>query len=566
MTIEIVKQRLDSLIASPSERVLFLSGGWGCGKTFQWKSALDRAAKANVLPRYAYVSLFGLNNLAEVRKRIAEEMVSSIKLKDSNSTVGEILTEDEWRFKPWKYLKLLPAIPWINKLESLASELSFTTVHDAVICLDDLERTSPGLLLGDVLGLASFLKEERKCRVVLITNQAKLNDVDRMRLAVYFEKVIDESVDFAPTSDEACLIGLARTPDPVKALLTENIKALDITNIRVITRLGEMGTELGVIFKGLPSEVLKEAIKTLALFGAARFLSADGFPTVEAVLNAEEIWAKSYAKAEDGASDLEESRQIASWVDLFERYRYTSTSRFDEEIGRGVQRGFFDHTALRVLGTEFAGNAAAEALRAEFRTMQSKFWASLDGTGAEVLAELYDVTTRAIRVIGIDSLQVVYYVFVDAGDLNAAEKLLNLFVETHQDQPAIFEHYEDVFRRNQTGSFEERIREEGAKRKPEASVIKSLDAIDFDLGWNSNDVRVVGTTPPAQIEEILRQSHGPEFRRRIRILLHIGRRNDATPQEKAVSDATEAFLKRLIEQDPVFAIRLRRYLPPELPQ
>lgn len=561
MTIEIVKQRLDSLMSSSSGRVLFLSGGWGCGKTFQWKSALDRAAKANGLPRYAYVSLFGLSNLAEVRKRVAEEMVSAIKLGDSDVTVGTTLANGSWRLKPMQILKVLPAIPWIGKLDSLANELFFTTVRDAVICFDDLERASPGLLLSDVFGLASFLKEERNCRVIVITNQAKLIDEDKKRLAVYFEKVIDESVDFVPTPDEACQIGLARTPESVKPLLAENIKTLGITNIRVITRLGEMGKELHFILKDFRPEVLKEAIKTLTLFGAARFLSTDGFPTVEAIMKADEIWAMSLRKPKNGDPDTEETRQLASWADLFSQYRYTSTSAFDAEIGHCVQKGFFDHAVLHALGNELDGAAAADALRAEFSEVHSKFWSSLDGNGDAMLVELYDVTVRAIGVIGLGELQLVYSVFVDAGNLKEAESLLDLFVTTHDHQPEVFDQYEPHFAVDQAGPFAERIRAESAKRRPQATVLESLDAIDFERGWNTEDLRIVGTATPAQIEEIVRQSHGSTFRKRIKTLLRMGKRNDATPQEKAVSNATQALLQRLASEDPVSAIRLRRYLP-----
>jgi len=75
-------------------------------------------------------------------------------------------------------------------------------------------------------------------------------------------------------------------------------------------------------------------------------------------------------------------------------------------------------------------------------------------------------------------------------------------------------------------------------------------------------VRVVATATAAQIEEIVLQSRESKFRRRIKTLLRMGQRQDATPQEKAVSDATQALLQRLAAQDPVSAIRLRRYLPP----
>lgn len=144
MTIEIIEERLDALLSMDQAKVLLLTGGWGAGKTYQWKQAIQRAAAVGNQPRYAYVSLFGLTSLAEVRKRVAEEAVAAIKLSGRDGTVGEVIEEGSWRLNPLQIMKILPAIPYLGKLEGLANELSFSSVRNIVICFDDLERGGVG--------------------------------------------------------------------------------------------------------------------------------------------------------------------------------------------------------------------------------------------------------------------------------------------------------------------------------------------------------------------------------------------------------------------------------------
>lgn len=285
MTIEIVEERLNALLTDERAKVLLLTGGWGAGKTYQWKQALQRAAAAGNQQRYAYVSLFGLASLAEVRKRIAEETIAAIKLSEHAGTVGEMIEESGWKLKPLQLIKLLPVIPYLNKLEGLANELSFSSVRNAIICFDDLERGGTGLELADIFGLASFLKEERNCKVVLISNSEKLQPQGKDDLLRYLEKVVDETVHFAPTSSEACKIALGEKPDLARSLLRERIGELGISNIRVISRLSNMAAELATILEGLHEYVLKEAIQALALFGAAHFIPNDVFPPVEHLMN-----------------------------------------------------------------------------------------------------------------------------------------------------------------------------------------------------------------------------------------------------------------------------------------
>ncbi len=180
MSLQVIAERLDKLLNASAGRIVLLSGGWGVGKTFQWVAAFNRhrATAPSEFARYAYVSMFGLGSVPEVRRRIAEEMVASIRLPGIG-TIGDQIEPDGWKLKPLQLMKLLPVVPYLSKLEGLASELSFGAVRDAVICFDDLERASPQLRLADLLGLALFMKEQRNCRIVLLTTSEKLKGSDR---------------------------------------------------------------------------------------------------------------------------------------------------------------------------------------------------------------------------------------------------------------------------------------------------------------------------------------------------------------------------------------------------
>lgn len=561
MTIEIVEERLDALLKAERAKVLLLTGGWGAGKTHQWKQALQRAAAVSNQPRYAYVSLFGLTSLAEVRKRVAEETVAAIKLPGKAGTVGEAIEEGGWRLNPLQIMKILPAIPYLGKLEGLANELSFSSVRNAVICFDDLERGGTGLRLADVFGLASFLKEERNCKVVLISNEAKLDSESKDDLSRYLEKVIDETVHFAPTSIEACKIALGETPDLARLLLREQVCKLEISNIRVISRLSNLAAELAVILEVLHERVLQEAIQTLALFGAAHFLPTDGFPPVDYLMKLGDDWSRYFRDDKKKGEETEEDRKLAAWDARLTRYGYGDTSPLDAEIGRSVQRGYFDCSMLVPLAKELSVISAAQAAQTKYHDAWTKFWNSLDGNGEQLLCELRDISIGAISAIGPSDLQRAFEVFSQAGKHEVAVELLELFIANNQHRPAIFSQVDDAFHDKFSGEFADRLQAENEKHKAPPSIEEALDRIDLENSWNSADIRVVSKADSEEIERLLRNSEGGLFRVRLNTLLRIGTLQGAQEDDKRVSERTIELLKKLASEDPIIAIRMRRFIP-----
>jgi hypothetical protein len=562
MTLEIVQHRLDRLLAMDEPRVVLLTGGWGSGKTYQWKKALRTARGLQHVPRYAYVSLFGLTSLAEVRKRMSEEISSSVNIPGNVESLADLVEDRVIALKPWKLNKLLPAIPYLNKLDSLMNDLSFMAVRNAVICFDDLERCGPGLRLADVFGLASFLKEERNCRIVIISDQTKLTRENQGDLATYLEKVVDESVHFAPTPQEACTISFGDKPAYALGLLRDRLVELGVSNIRVIGRLGKMAVILQDLLKDLHEATLRDAVHALAIFGASHFLPTDGYPTTEFLKGIGGTdWNRYFHEKKADAEQTAAEKIESDWRTQIERYGYRETSPLDLEILIGVQRGYFDEKAVLAAATSLSMTAAEMEIRSTYHDAWHEFWHSMDGDTEAMFVSLRTITLTALAVIGASDLHTAYSAFKDAGKDAIANELLDKFIESNQHRFGVFAAVDGSFGEQYSVEFATRLRDEYVKHVPPANVEAALDAIDFRSGWNPADIELVAAASFAEIEPLLAKAKGRVFTKRITTLLQIGIDNSANEKEKQLRSNTIAFLKGHIAATPLLGIRLRRFLP-----
>jgi len=132
--------------------VLCIRGKWGVGKTYTWDKQLEAAQQEKTvkLPRYSYVSLFGVNSLDELKFAIFENVITlSEGIKKANlETLDAFIS----KLRSWRKLtKIAQSIPlvrsWVGA--DVTSLVSFMTIRDQVICIDDLERRGQKLDVGD---------------------------------------------------------------------------------------------------------------------------------------------------------------------------------------------------------------------------------------------------------------------------------------------------------------------------------------------------------------------------------------------------------------------------------
>lgn len=130
----------------------------GVGKTYFWN---NYAPKKWQQDKHVYVSLFGKNSIDDIKREIV------MKVSDIGKT-GALLS----KFPDFQ------AFGFGVNLGSLSSLISEKDFQDIVICFDDFERISINLSISEVLGYISELKEQKKCKIVIINNNDELKNLD----------------------------------------------------------------------------------------------------------------------------------------------------------------------------------------------------------------------------------------------------------------------------------------------------------------------------------------------------------------------------------------------------
>jgi hypothetical protein len=223
MSLQQIRSVIEDFINSTRNELLIIKGDWGVGKSHFWDRLMDECRKKGVIGRdyYARASVFGLNSLDELKTAIAISRVESRSNRKLDSINRNLA----------KLLKQIGKVPVVEKYGggSIAT-LLHAVVNDTLVCIDDIERKGSSLDIRDILGLATQLKEERNCKVVLIVNEDKLRDA-REEFKSHGEKIVDRQVRFTLTPEESfeCVFNTTQLNyDLIKAC----VFALNIPNIR----------------------------------------------------------------------------------------------------------------------------------------------------------------------------------------------------------------------------------------------------------------------------------------------------------------------------------------------
>ncbi len=272
---KLLEKEIERFLSTNTPEVLCIRGKWGVGKTYGWKQYLAQAKtnKLLALKRYAYVSLFGIQSLDECKYAIFENTVSEESASSSEPTLDDLTLRTARVAESYgrRIASLVISyIPGIKKASDTLKVLSFLTINKQLICIDDIERKGKSLRTQDVLGLVSFLKENRKCKIALILNEEELEKEDKEQLEKFQEKVIDTSLLFAPNEEDCVAIAIPKRVGALEQLAERSI-ALGISNIRVIKKIERLVSRVEAQLSKHDDAVLLQAVQTLVLFGWAHY-------------------------------------------------------------------------------------------------------------------------------------------------------------------------------------------------------------------------------------------------------------------------------------------------------
>ena len=232
-------------------KIILLSGPWGCGKTFLWRTKISPPLEAE---KPITLSLFGIESL------------SALKVALMNASLfrrASLLGDKEYKAAAKNFSKLLGAgvrkgIDLFIGSEFLATHLDPVQLieENLVICLDDLERTSSSLSLKEIFGFATLLAETKSARILLITNDSALADAGEETAIVlrqYKERVVHHQITLEADIETTYSLFISQwgPSTPIHSLLqreragiTSAFSQSEWSNLRTLSRVISSVAEL----------------------------------------------------------------------------------------------------------------------------------------------------------------------------------------------------------------------------------------------------------------------------------------------------------------------------------
>jgi hypothetical protein len=216
---------LRSFLQSEEQKVLFLHGRWGIGKTYFWRHFVE-AERRNVKESfYSYVSLFGASSVAHIKSLV---LFGGQALRPSDDLPSLARRVAHFVASKRRYLPEI-SLPHVGNIGNTIGVFDELLIKKYLVCFDDLERRNKQLDLEQFFGLVSVLKEQNECRVVVICNETELSEEDLRILNKYREKIVDRYLAYRPSFEENFHIVF---PDENQCI-REIFEAVGLNNIRV---------------------------------------------------------------------------------------------------------------------------------------------------------------------------------------------------------------------------------------------------------------------------------------------------------------------------------------------
>lgn len=555
MSVEIIGRAITQFLASDKPEVLCIVGRWGVGKTFGWKKFLGEAisSKNLAIEKYAYVSLFGLSSIDDLKYSIFEKTTSGANISDgSDEKSFSKLLKDKNVVRRFRPIMDAAAAAFNRKgMSDIIAKSAFLAVRNQLICFDDLERSGSGLNAREVLGLMSLLKEERHCKIVLLLNDHEYEDKGDFRKQL--EKVSDITLRFDPTPEEAAAIALNDAGGHAEKLrsLINNLK---INNIRVIKKIERLASDLLTTLHDCDEGIIFSSLATLTLASWA-VQQPSIAPPIQSI--------KSYngiaIAMRTGRETLDAETQKLK--DLLEDYPYNGANDLDIAIIDGAEAGYFDHNRIRLAAKKVSEDRIEISSGSRFSwAWQHLYHGSLSTDDDTFLDELYESALAEASYISILNINSAVVLLRESGRSAQANQVIEKYINDHIDKPIEFfdlnrSEYIDKSEADEVlwNTFIARWERHNDTRDP-LEVLRSMGA---KQGWDPADMKLMSEQSASDFEHMFEALRGDEVKRSIKLIRAMG--NEGGDEAALVKQASQEALIRIGRKSPLRARKVRAF-------
>lgn len=486
MSISIIQEQINKFLSDGEPAVIAIKGQWGVGKTYSWNNFIkDAQSKGSIkFERYSYVSLFGVNSLDTLKYSIFENTIpkASIGKEPSIETFQnntKAISEGVGR----KTLGFVKYIPYVKNIAPVLESLTFLSLREIIICIDDLERKGNGLSLKDVLGLVSLLKEQKKCKVVLLLNDGTEETKD---YETYKEKVIDIEFSFKPTALECSQIAYGNLKD-YHEYLRDLTSSVGITNIRVLKKIERLVESVVPFSTGVDSSILNSMMHSIVLYFWCHYCFNDDelVPSLDFIENEQFMFYGSFNKEKDN-----DPKKLA-WKAIIAKYKYHHTSELDKILLNAVKHGYFNDSDI--IGSIQSENEKILEGRSRdnFISAWDLYHGTFDNNEVEVINSLYQSFLSNYKSITPNNLDNLVCFLREFGENEKASSIIDVYIAGRKDEVELFDIYNRMlFTSLEDGELIDRFNSvyHECKLKDIGSLSDVLLRISNENSWNDEDV------------------------------------------------------------------------------
>jgi len=521
MSIKIATDEIKKFLISDEAEVIVLKGKWGTGKTFLWNKILRESRDSNkiALSQYSYLSAFGLNSINLLRDRIFENQISKSLIGmpvNFETFANNISGTFEHLLKKGSKSLFKIFSDMLNKkifnskdTLSLSSSVLYMSLSKSIICIDDIERKGKQINQNEILGLVSDLKYQKKCKVVLIFNDAAFTKKDKKLYEELREKVVDREIHFNPTSRECLeiLYGNASL-DGYKKKISDLCNKLNISNIRILSIIDRLASNLSGLLEKYPEEIFDQSLNSLVLFCYCYYSKDESFPTFDQL--------RSITYAHTYVSQDEQNQE--KWASILQEYGYMNTDDFDLIIYDAVRNGYFNEDELFKRTDVIKNQLEASKSQESFHDSWRLFHDSFQDNKNDVVNSINDAFNQSCQYLSLNDLNSAVSILRSLDESAKADVLIDLYLETKKsDEDYLARAYsEGMFGQKIDLALKQRLENvfnNAKKEKPLYEIFLSIAERD---AWSEKDQRIIEQASVEELYKLLKGTSGKDLRKIIK--------------------------------------------------